>query len=283
MSDSSYHAPRHIGDSNKQISSYCNVIKNFLNYVISHAVCPEYAENILAARTICDKAEKELLALNCLRQILPGDFNVAASTLYGGRYSGNLIANQEWGSIDPAANRGFDEAEAQIIFKSAIALTGTDEMFKAVMEEDIEIISTQNRYFEVIEIELPGPDAIAQYMSVEKQQGKPGHFKALGLLRVKTWEGPGLEDEDVTDYESNGDSTTEGSIETFWLESDILKHCFVGLKLEVTVHKLNIGVKFFDYVPSLYCSFFVFLPQEKMRNWKEPGTYFAPQRTAMKD
>ena len=257
------------------------VIKNFLNYVLSHAVCTEYTDNVLAARKICDEAEKELLAMNCLRGRLPGEFNVAASSLYSGRYQGVYLANQQWGSIDPLAktyvaiDRGFDEAEAQAIFKTTVALSGTDEMFRLVMKEEVNIIATQNRYLEVVKIEMPGPKTVDGYSSIDKAGGQVGNYRAIGLLHVKPWDGPGYLEEDTTDDEDNRDSTTptpsDDLIETFWLEDDILKHCFVGLKLEVTIQMLNIGIKFIDYVASLYCSFHTVLPNEKMNGWKEPS------------
>lgn len=223
-------------------------------------------------------AEKELLAINHLRKILPGDFNVAASTLYGGHYQGIYLANQQWGAVDPLAktyvsvDHGFDESEAQRIFKTVIAFEGTEEMFRGVMNEDVEIVTTEKRYFEVVKIEQPSRETIAQYSNVKNDRGETGYFKALGVIHVKNWEGPGDEDEDMTDDEDNKDSApTDDPVEAFWLEHDILDHCFVGLKMEVKVHELNIGIKFFDYVAGLYCSFHTFLPNEKMNSWKEPS------------
>jgi hypothetical protein len=44
------------------------------------------------------------------------------------------------------------------------------------------------------------------------------------------------------------------------------------MKLELLVHELNIGIKFFDRVLGLYCSFHSALPNEKVIEfWTEPG------------
>ena len=279
MKKSSHTAPQRIGVADKQITTYCNVIKNFLNYVLSHAVCPEYTNDVLAARKICDLAEKELLSINYLSGGLPGDFSVAASTLYGGRYQGLRAANEKWGAIDPfsrendAMDVGLDEFEAQRVFKTGIALLGTDEMFKVVMAEDVEIVSTQKRFFEIIKIKMPSAETVAQYLSVSEAEGTVGYYRALGLIHVKAWEGPGYLEEDLTDDEDDGDSkiSADDLIETFWLESDILKHCFLGLKLQAVVHELNMGIKFIDDVSGLFCSFHTLLPNEKMIGWKEPS------------
>ena len=275
--NSSHTAPRHIGETDKQISQYCAVVKNFLNYVLAHAVCPEYIDDVLAARKICDLAEKELRAMSLLRRVLPGDFNMAASTLYGGRYQGIHIANQQWGAMDPLAKEyltfehSFDESEAQRVFKTAIAMTGSEEMFKKVSAEDVEIVATEQRFLEVVSIGQPRKEIVAKCSEVQNECGRTGYIKALGVLHCKTWDGPGFEEEDMTDDEDNDTAPIDALIESFWLEHDILENCFVGMKMEVTVHQLDIGIKFFDYIPSLYCSFHSFLPNEKMYGWKEPS------------
>jgi hypothetical protein len=225
-------------------------------------------------------AEKELKAINILRKILPGDFSVAASTLYGGRYQGMQLANQQWGAIDPLAKEwvamepSVDETEAQRIFKTAIAMAGTDDMFVQVNAEDVEIVATKKRYLEVVSIEQLRQSIVAEFAKVKNDRGETGHINGLGLLHCKPWDGPGFEEEDMTDDEDNDPAPVDPLIESFWLEHNILEHCFVGMKMEVTVHELNIGVKFFDYVGSLYCSFHTYLPNEKMSGWKEPSKSF---------
>jgi hypothetical protein len=226
-------------------------------------------------------AEKELTAINHLRSVLPGEFNVAASTMYGGRYQGILLTNRQWGTIDPLAkeylsvNQSMEESEAQRIFKTAIALSGTEEMFTNVMKEEVEIVATKKAFFEVASIEQPPKETVDQCGTVKNDRGDIGYIKPLGLLKVKAWEGPGIEEEDMTDDEDNevAQTPSDTQIEQFWLENDILDHCFIGLKLETTVHELNIGIKFFDHVAGLYCAFYTFLPNEKMNGWKEPSEF----------
>lgn len=216
-------------------------------------------------------AEKELHAINQIRRLLPGDFNIAASSLYGGRYQSINLSNQQWGS---SADQGFSEAESQRIFKTAIALSGTEEMFQAVMAEEVRIVASEKRYFEVVKVEQPHPDIIAQCSVIQNTEGKTGYVKALGRLHVKAWDGPDVEEEDMTDDEDNGGSaSTDDLVEAFLLEHDILDQFFVGLKMEAVVHELNIGIKFIDYAAGLYCSFHTSLPNEKMSGWKEPSKF----------
>ena len=97
----------------------------------------------------------------------------------------------------------------------------------------------------------------------------------MGVVRFKTCEGPGIETEDYTDDEDIVTETQvdEAVMESFWLEDEILELFFIGLKLEVEVHELNVGIKFFDTVLGLHCSFHTYLPNEKMIYWKEPGKF----------
>lgn len=251
-------------------------IRNFLNYVLQHRVCEDYTTDVLAARQICDLAEKELWAIKQLQSKLPGDFNIAASTLYGGRYDGVHMGCAGWAVDDPsykeyiAADRGFSEPEAERIFKTAIAFAGDDQLFKKTMDFDVHIVGTASRCFEVVGVERPDMKTIDEYATVRNFQGDAGFIKALGHLKVKPWEGPLINPEDMTDDE-NDNGVDKDVIESFWLEDDLLQHCYVGLKMEVEVKSLNIGIKFFDKLNGLYCSFFTYLPNEKMVGWKEPS------------
>lgn len=63
------------------------MIQNFLNYVLTHSVCPEYTKEILEARRICTLAQNELCAIRRLSVDFPGDYNKSASTLFSGYHS----------------------------------------------------------------------------------------------------------------------------------------------------------------------------------------------------
>lgn len=268
-------------DTEKDIMTIANAIRNFLNYVLQHAVCPEYTEDVMAARRICELAERELWAIKQLNWYLPGDFNVAASSLYGGRYQGIRIANAEWEADDPnfqgflAACNGFSDAKAERIFKTGIAFAGDDALFVETMKTDVHIIKTVNKFYEVVCIERASLQSIEEYATIKDHEGNAGNIKALGVIKFKPWNGPGYDEEDVTDDEAEAaklaSKKCDKVIELFWLEDEILQYCFVGMKLEVVVRELNIGIKFFDLVNGVYCSFHTVLPNEKMNGWKEPG------------
>lgn len=277
---SSCTAPKRLPtDTEQDIKGFCAVVRNFLNYVLTHAVCPEYTEDVMAARRVCNLAEKELWEIKQVRHKFPGEFNVAASTLYGGRYQDLYPGDDDqWGAEDASLaeqfplSRGFNIPEAERIFKTAVAFEGTEELFLEAMNGDIRIVKTDIKGFEVVRIDRAEMTSIDDYAKVKNHLGISGSIKALGRIHLKPWSGPGMEEEDVTDSEDEACSPLDQTVETFWLEDEILHHCFLGMKLELVVHELNIGIRFFDDVAGIYCSFHTFLPNEKViDNWKEPG------------
>jgi hypothetical protein len=79
---------------------------------------------------------------------MPGDFNIAASTLYGGHYQGIKFGPQPWAANDPSddfvtVTPGLTDTHAQLVFKSAIAFTGSTELFLEAMKTDVAIVKTE--------------------------------------------------------------------------------------------------------------------------------------------
>ncbi|KAI6712013.1 hypothetical protein JHW43_005470 [Diplocarpon mali] len=265
-------------DAEKDVIAIANVIRNFLNYVLQHEVCPEYTLDVMAARAVCDLAEKELWAIRLLNWSLPGDFAIAASTLYGGRFKDIYLGRTDWVDDDPDSkeivtlNQGFSDVKAERVFMTGIAFAGNDDLFVETSKGNVHIVNTESKFFEVATIQRPDVQSIEAYAAITDHEGKAGNIKALGTIGYKLWEGPGLEQQDLTDEELAAEKLALQSsvIEYFWLEDDILQHFFVGMKLEATVHELNIGIKFIDSYNGVFCSFYTVLPNEKMIGWKDP-------------
>jgi hypothetical protein len=257
----------------------------------------------MAARRVCDIAERDLIAIKDFRSHLPGAFNIAASTVCGGRYQGAFISTMLWEdqSEKAPASAGYEHKEAELIFRAAIAYKGDDALWKKAMEvrtfqhpeslqkfvervqnnkatrgqarqSGIHITNTEVKAYEIVDIERASLKSFEEVAPIMNAKGVPGTIKPLGTLKVKAWEGPGLDPEDMSDDEEPKKMLDE-SIEPFWLEDDILQMMRPGLKLELVVHELNIGIKFFDGVVGLYCSFHTCLENEKLHGWKEPGRF----------
>ena len=93
-----------------------------------------------------------------------------------------------------------------------------------------------------------------------------------GRLRTKTWHHPFTSPEDLTEDEeiALAKNPKETKSYEFWIEDDILRNCFPGMKLEVTVTELSIGIGYFDKIDGIYCSFFDISPNARMTDWREP-------------
>ncbi|KAI9736434.1 MAG: hypothetical protein M1818_006168 [Claussenomyces sp. TS43310] len=271
----SHKAPRSLGiDCEKTIEQYCGVIRNFIQYVIAHSVCPEYEDNLRAARNICDLAEKELCAIKRVGEGMPGDFNTAASTLYGGYYEDLCVDELAW-TTDITEMPGMSKRDAERIFRTAIAHMGSNQQFTAMMDcnQMPRVTEVRVRSFEVVDIILPSNEVKRQFSGTKDVNGYTGNIIALGILRVKRWTNPEAEDEDMTDEDEAapaGGNVVEHANEDFWLEENVLEACFIGMKFECAVRELDIGVKYFDSIMGIYCSFFTFLPNEMMSEWVVP-------------
>ncbi|KAI9649675.1 hypothetical protein NHQ30_002256 [Ciborinia camelliae] len=269
----SYRAPKLLGDGEDEVNMFCAVIKNFLNYVLAHEVCKEYTKEVMAARKLCDVAEKEYNSIRHLRNMLPGDFNIAASTLFGKTYKRHMETNIAWTGVEDGSDQWFTNIPmlslpaCQFVFGAIVAFMGNESHFEKANKGDTHVVKTEVRFIEVADVHLASADIIGDFPRVKDPRGL-GALKPVGRLLCKHWEGPGYDDEDMTD--DGNVEAVNNSVEEFWLEDEILQHCYPGLKLEVVVHELNIGVKYFDKVIELFPSFHLYLPNEKMLGWKEP-------------
>ncbi|POS82524.1 hypothetical protein EPUL_005140, partial [Erysiphe pulchra] len=269
-------------ESERQLEDYCMVIKSFLNYILYHKVCPEYKTDVLAARRIVDLAATELWAIHRIAPKLPGDFNKAASILFGGRYK-NVWGFGYLDEIEPDFENhvstigGFSEKRAELIFMTAISICGGKEQAAQVDCSKIFIINTEKKFYEVVEIEHPNSHIIDQYSRMKDINGNIGQIKPLGSVKLRYWRNPGIEQADYSDDE-NSPEDYELESEWYWVEDEILQDFFPGLKLEVEIKELNIGMKYIDSFVGILCSFYTYLPNEKMVNYKVPvaGTRPAP-------
>ncbi|RWA10418.1 hypothetical protein EKO27_g4700 [Xylaria grammica] len=238
-----------------------DIVKNFLNYVLMQDVCPEYASNIVAARGICDIAPTELRYVHELSSQLPGDFNRAARTLF---------CEGQVKHLDKDEN-----SEALVQFRLTTLVWSVSDKMKQSKHKILEasdpttitVVSTMDQTYEVLEIERPRHK---DKMMVKQQLADMkvnSNLKPTGFIRVRPaiiahgWSNvPRPEEVDFSNAEK----------EEFLLEDDILAKFEIGMKMNVTVCELNIGLCFIKEVHELRVSFDTFLPQYLMTDWKDP-------------
>jgi len=250
------------------VKTAANVLRNFYSYLLLHDVCPEYKDQLIAARKVCDLAEHELPRLKEVDQGLPGGFNVACSTLFGGNYVNLHASEGDW--VVPGDDLGWSTREANTIFAANIFAHGTTKQvldfensgepsksFKVVYSEEIGL--------EITGIELADGRACDIYTSPIFANT---FVKPMGKLYCKRWNPPHAAPEDLPEWMKDEQSTTAFE---FLVEEATLKSCVQGMKMECCVKGLDIGIKWIDFVQTMYPSFYVWLPNKQVRERKKSG------------
>lgn len=115
------------------VRNACNVMVNFLNFLLHHDVCPEYAGQILAARQAVKVAEPELCkipAANASLQ-LTGGFSTACAVLHDERYSPHESTGSKWITHHDGK---LSTTDATMILKTGLAAFATMEQLDEIQE-----------------------------------------------------------------------------------------------------------------------------------------------------
>ena len=175
---------------------------------------------------------------------------------------------------------GISPHQARKVFKYAFAANADDNTHKTYRHQlkanATKIASVnENTGFEVTEIIFPTQEILDFYAQPEAAGLKP-----VGKMRAKTWNIPTAASEDLTEEEEEAlaAKTPEIKYYEFWIETEILSHCVVGMKVEATVTETSFGVSYFDALSGLHCSFYQLLPNELMAGWREPEKEWLPMR-----
>lgn len=167
------------------------LIINFLNWLHGQHVCPEYEQDLRDARQVCELAKEELPRLAAAERSLPGDFNEACSTMFGGYYANRrpLYPNADW--VNKEDNTGLSNENARIIWLTALAAHCSDEdhdqFAKADDDGSLTVGGAHQTGLEVVGIEFPSDGVKAVYSSPRKK----GNFQPTGKLVCKRWVLPG--------------------------------------------------------------------------------------------
>ncbi|KAI9724002.1 MAG: hypothetical protein M1812_000720 [Candelaria pacifica] len=248
------------------------IIRNFLNYLIYHNVCPEFNDQIYAARHICERADKELFATKEASSRLPGPFNAACSTLFGGYYKNLYSGDQDWAEElgEIAGSIGMSNRLASKIAQAGFGAYGTREICEAANQGKLRVIKSTRLGFEISEL-IYADDETRQYYQEHVPTQMSGTFQVLGKIKAKPWVNPDEPEDDRSDSGGEEGEITQLDREfELWIEEDLLDLCFVGMKIEAEVKQFNCGVLYFDSVSAVRPSFFESIPNEMLIGWVEP-------------
>lgn len=273
-------------ETRPQVELVTTTLEKWMNYLLHHNVCPEYSDDIRKARTIVQTAAEELYSIGQVSNWLPGDFNVAASTLFGGTYSTRYDGMSSWDPDDveePSLSFiGFTKEVAHQIFGLAIATVGTEKQYEDFVDgpsknREYEVVAVKERAgFEVTDIVAVTEANLAFYKQTTKE------YRPVGIIHARPWfnkASAGLQDLTLSERAEQdrakadpltSPSWTSTEVYTFFIEGSIQQFIFVGMKLEATIHKLRCGIWFMDDFIQAFCSFDIWLCNELMVGWKEP-------------
>ncbi|KAL1845210.1 hypothetical protein VTK73DRAFT_868 [Phialemonium thermophilum] len=239
-----------------------SVVQNFLNYVLYHDVCPEYAADIMRAKRVCDQARDQIPRLFALWDDLPGDFHAAARALYG-------TDDRDEGASGSRRYEAMESRRARIVFWASIATMDKDvidNVRAAKHSGGVRVVETVEQTFEIEEFRDPSDETLQKYYGVkDPASGAPGTMDPCGTVVLQTttiqegWDRP------------SADGERQGAVqEELLLNQKVRRHLVVGMKLKLVLCTLNVGVKFIREVKDIYPSYYTFLPQELMLHYKEP-------------
>ena len=260
----------------QDISIAVGLVKNFLNYLHHHDVVPDYRHQLEDAKKTCDLAEGQLWLCVQTSKALPGKFNEACSVLWGGFYQDIYPASLEDAKaldVYPAVTL----EDAKKIFISGLAAQGSEEMMKKynkqMANKTYRIIRKFEGFFEVDEIIKAN-----EWVKMMYSHPISGGFPRVGKIKAKTWYNPGGPPQDLTKAQEEEIKKNGRPIEhyEFIVEDEVLLKMFPGIKIQATIYETSFGVFYFDSITSVLCSFYTYLLNEDLIDWKPHR--FLPQR-----
>ena len=187
--------------------------------------------------------------------------------------------DQDWAKGFACNSVGISAQMAHKAFKLGLVARASEESLELFKKQDdankIKIMTQIETGLEVTDLLLGEQEVLDLYQSTYGEGLKP-----LGRMRARTWYFPRIPNEDLTEEEevSAKHMTKEIKEYEFWVEDEVLKKCFVGMKFITVVKELSFGVLYFDSLLGIFCSFCTVLPNEEMIGWREPETTWLPMR-----
>ncbi|OAA66768.1 Argonaute complex, subunit Arb1 [Niveomyces insectorum RCEF 264] len=257
--------------SEKQLTLGVDVVDNFLRYVQIHDVCPEYRDDVNAARVVCAKALTELPNCRTALTAMPGQFNLACVRLFY-REPAHKAFND---GLDPL-NEAPAYDEAAEVFRTIVALQKgiVGEQGAAMAAQDlagIRIVSTKEVDLEVTSLAKAKEDVAERYAELARAAAAAtGRALVLRPTSVVVAKHYSIEEGYANQPHPTAAELAARGGEALLFDDALVALLCVGTKLRVVVHELSCGFSFVSSVKDVLPSFYTFLPQELMLDWKEP-------------
>ncbi|KAM3424449.1 hypothetical protein BST61_g6453 [Cercospora zeina] len=260
-------------DDEKVLHETTNILRKFYEYLLYHDVCPEYQQDIHRAIDTCHLADEEVPQLARLEHGLPGQFNMAASTLHDGLYAHIRPHDEAADWVIAGDQVGLSDNDAWLAFSAGIMAHATNEQMNEIFRarkngKSLTVNTEEDVGLEIVRVEQ-GSEQAAQIYEDDRISGT--FIKRTGKLHCRPWHHPGSAPRDLPPSIAAEDKAKQGEMYEFLVEEDILRYCQKGMKLEANIGKLANGIMWLDAVENVYPTFFKWTLNEQIRAWKEPG------------
>ncbi|KAF2861765.1 hypothetical protein K470DRAFT_256614 [Piedraia hortae CBS 480.64] len=258
------------------IHESAQILRKFFQYIILKQVCPEYGENLQAALRVCTKAQNEMPKITRLGRELPDSFNKACATVCEGKKD-EKEGVKWWNESECVPGLSYEHA--MLILKLGLAAHGTEEQYEKgnavliVNGPGLTVISEEEEVgLEIVQVELPSQETKAMYENIAKRYKDQLNIKTTGKLICKRWTIPNNPPIDLPEHVLEEMKEYEASHQdfTFIVDENVLKDCEPGMTIEAKVKTFDVGLSFIDAVYTCHPSFYVWLANETISDWKEP-------------
>jgi hypothetical protein len=267
--------PRKAGGVPKYVEEAIDTILNFLNYVVMHEVCPEYADDLARAQQLCRKARTELPRITELSTHIPSAFDIACRTAFcGGTRPSSDFDNVVTEALDPTYMKSVVIVQHLIWFgqERTRALLGHDPgRLVRIAEVALEVVAMPDDAYPknklIKGMVLPTEEQKGAYARIRlKLADGSNRVHPCGMVRMR----PTVV-EDGWDRGTAGPPAWIGETEDFLVSLAAIQMLEPGLKLRMVVCELgSTGLKFVKKLLHVYPTFYQFLPQDLMTRFKHP-------------
>lgn len=241
------------------------LVENFLRYVLQHDVCPEYGEDINAALAVCGQAREEWPKLCRFKNLLPGQFNLAAAKTFGvhEKADWSLQNCKEPATLSPE----LIFYASLVVVEQAVPKTDTGESALRVTRQFTCSLALQS-------MEMPS-DATSNHF--RRLALSPDQNLNLAPLGRAVFRRAIIDDGWVHQVAPEPLPADEDVV--LYFEQDMLAEMTVGMKVTAVICELSSGFRFVKTLETVQPSFYTFLPQHLIKDYKPPRLNDRPARS----
>lgn len=234
-----------------------SVVENFLRYVLYHSVCPEYTSDVKAALQVASDARAEWPMLEKLQESFPGQFNLAAAEIFKNHDA------DDWSFQRFVRPKDFNP---QMVFYSTLALLDDADLIAKMTIRKPRVVSEIECSLILTEMIYPKKDVVQNFRRLKiGDQDNKARLSPVGKARFQ----PTTIEDGWYDPYINANLDAREEI-VLYIETSILALMKVGMKFEMKLCRVNAGIHFLKSIIRVVPSFYIFLPQQLMRDFTPP-------------